>query len=69
LCACYGRDFGAVAANGNRSFSNDYLVDGVPNNNDDQGVSALPLSIDAHNAEETPNFAKSIERRALSTSR
>ena len=42
-----GRDFGAVAANGNWSFSNDYLVDGVPNNNDYQGLSALPLSIDA----------------------
>jgi hypothetical protein len=24
-------------------------------------------AIDAHNADETPNFAKSIERKALST--
>ena len=27
-----GRDFGGVAVNGNRAFSNDYLIDGVPNN-------------------------------------
>jgi hypothetical protein len=26
-------------------------------------------ALDAHNAEETPNFAKSIESKALSTSR
>src|SRR5207244_1947512 len=25
-----GRDFGAVAVNGNRAFSNDYLIDGTP---------------------------------------
>jgi hypothetical protein len=30
---------------------------------------AVQRAIDAHNAEETPNFAKSIERRALSTGR
>ena len=41
-----GRDFGAVAANGNRSFSNDYTIDGTPNNDMYQGLSALPLSID-----------------------
>lgn len=41
-----GRDFGAVAGNGNRAFSNDYVLDGVPNNNDYQGLSALPVSID-----------------------
>jgi hypothetical protein len=41
-----GRDFGAVAANGNRSFSNDYTVDGAPNNDLYQGLSAIPLSID-----------------------
>jgi hypothetical protein len=29
----------------------------------------IQRAIDAHNAEETPNFAKSIERRALSTGR
>jgi hypothetical protein len=27
-----GRDFGGVSANGNRSFSNDYTIDGAPNN-------------------------------------
>jgi hypothetical protein len=41
-----GRDFGAVAANGNRSFSNDYTIDGAPNNDLYQGLAALPLSID-----------------------
>jgi hypothetical protein len=41
-----GRDFGAVAANGNRSFSNDYTIDGSPNNDMYQGQAALPLSID-----------------------
>src|SRR5262245_40270296 len=41
-----GRDFGAVAANGNRAFSNDYTIDGAPNNDVYQGRSALPLSID-----------------------
>jgi hypothetical protein len=41
-----GRDFGAIAGNGNRSFSNDYTLDGAPNNNDYQGLSALPVSID-----------------------
>jgi len=41
-----GRDFGGVAANGNRSFSNDYTIDGSPNNDMYQGLPALPLSID-----------------------
>ncbi|HET8547676.1 MAG TPA: carboxypeptidase regulatory-like domain-containing protein [Bryobacteraceae bacterium] len=41
-----GRDFGGVAVNGNRAFSNDYLIDGVPNNDVYQGRSAIPVSID-----------------------
>ena len=41
-----GRDFGGVSANGNRSFSNDYTIDGAPNNDMYQGQAALPLSID-----------------------
>ena len=41
-----GRDFGAVAVNGNRAFSNDYLLDGTPNNDLYQGRSALPISVD-----------------------
>jgi hypothetical protein len=41
-----GRDFGAAAANGNRAFSNDYLLDGAPNNDIYQGRSAIPLSVD-----------------------
>jgi hypothetical protein len=41
-----GRDFGSVAANGNRAFSNDYTIDGAPNNDLYQGKSALPISID-----------------------
>jgi hypothetical protein len=41
-----GRDFGDVAANGNRAFSNDYLLDGAPNNDLYQGRSAIPLSVD-----------------------
>jgi hypothetical protein len=41
-----GRDFGAVALNGNRAFSNDYLLDGAPNNDLYQGRSALPVSVD-----------------------
>jgi Carboxypeptidase regulatory-like domain len=41
-----GRDFGAVAVNGNRAFSNDYLLDGAPNNDLYQGRSALPVSVD-----------------------
>jgi hypothetical protein len=40
------RDFGAVAVNGNRSFSNDYLLDGAPNNDMYQGKSAAPVSVD-----------------------
>ena len=40
------RDFGAVAVNGNRSFSNDYLLDGAPNNDLYQGKSAAPVSVD-----------------------
>jgi hypothetical protein len=41
-----GTDFGAVALNGNRTYGNDYLVDGMPNNNSFQNTSATPLSID-----------------------
>jgi hypothetical protein len=40
-------DFGSYALNGNRAFSNEYIIDGVPNNNPFQGKSALPLSVDA----------------------
>jgi len=40
-------DFGSYSLNGNRSFSNEYLIDGVSNNNPFQGKSALPLSVDA----------------------
>ncbi|MEK7752800.1 MAG: carboxypeptidase-like regulatory domain-containing protein [Acidobacteriota bacterium] len=39
-------DFGGVAVNGNRSFSNDYLLDGTPNNDVYQGKSAAPVSVD-----------------------
>jgi TonB-dependent Receptor Plug Domain. len=41
-----GTDFGSVALNGNRTYGNGYLVDGMPNNNSFQGTSAAPLSID-----------------------
>lgn len=41
-----GRDFGGVALNGNRAFSNDYLLDGMPNNDVYQGRSAIPVSVD-----------------------
>ncbi|WP_263417768.1 TonB-dependent receptor [Terriglobus albidus] len=40
-------DFGSYALNGNRAFSNEYIIDGVPNNNPFQGKSALPLAVDA----------------------
>jgi len=40
------RDFGGVALNGNRAFSNDYLLDGTPNNDLYQGRSAAPVSVD-----------------------
>ena len=39
-------DFGSVALNGNRTYGNNYLVDGTPNTNSYQGTSAVPLSID-----------------------
>jgi len=42
-----GYDFGSYALNGNRSFSNDFQLDGVPNNNMFQGKSAFSISIDA----------------------
>jgi len=35
----------------------------------EQVKDTIQRAIDAHNAEETPNFAKSIERKALSTGR
>lgn len=41
-----GTDFGAVAVNGNRAYSNDYLLDGTPNNNLYQNRSAAPISVD-----------------------
>ncbi len=41
-----GKDFGAVAASGNRAFSNDYLLDGTPNNDVFQGRSGAPVSVD-----------------------
>jgi hypothetical protein len=41
-----GTDFGAVAVNGNRAYSNDYLLDGTPNNNLFQNRSAAPVSVD-----------------------
>ena len=41
-----GKDFGAVAANGNRAYSNDYLLDGTPNNDVFQGRSGAPVSVD-----------------------
>ncbi len=39
-------DLGSVALNGNRSYSNEYSVDGVSNNYSYQNVSAIPLSVD-----------------------
>jgi Carboxypeptidase regulatory-like domain len=41
-----GKDFGAVAANGNRAFSNDYLLDGTANNDVFQGRSGAAVSVD-----------------------
>lgn len=41
-----GTDFGAVAVNGNRTYSNDYMIDGTPNNNLYQNRSAAPVSVD-----------------------
>ena len=41
-----GTDFGSVALNGNRTYGNGYLIDGMPNTNSFQGTSAVPLSID-----------------------
>jgi len=41
-----GKDFGAVAASGNRAFSNDYLLDGTPNNDVFQGRSGAAVSVD-----------------------
>jgi hypothetical protein len=41
-----GRDFGAVAANGNRNFSNDYQLDGSSNNNRFNGRAAANVSVD-----------------------
>ena len=38
-------DFGSVALNGNRTYGNNYMVDGTPNTNSYQGTSAVPLSI------------------------
>lgn len=41
-----GKDFGSVAANGNRAFSNDYLLDGTANNDVFQGRSGVAVSVD-----------------------
>src|SRR5262249_6340605 len=41
-----GGDFGPVASNGNRSFSNDYMLDGTPNDNVFGGGSAAAVSVD-----------------------
>lgn len=40
-------DFGSYSLNGNRSFSNEYLVDGVPNNNTFQGKAATQMAVDS----------------------
>ncbi len=40
------KDFGAAALNGNRAFSNDYLLDGTPNNDLYQGRAGVPASVD-----------------------
>jgi len=40
-------DFGSYSLNGNRAFSNEFLIDGVSNINPFQGKSGLPLSVDA----------------------
>lgn len=39
--------FGSYALSGNQAFANEYLVDGVTNDNPFQGTSAAPLSVDA----------------------
>lgn len=39
--------FGSYALSGNQAFANEYLVDGVTNDNPFQGSSAAPLSVDA----------------------
>ena len=40
-------DFGSYSLNGNTPFANEYLIDGVTNNNPFQGTSAAGLSVDA----------------------
>lgn len=40
-------DFGSYSLNGNRAFSNEYLVDGVPNNNTFQGKVATQMAVDS----------------------
>ncbi len=40
-------DFGSYSLNGNRSFSNEYLIDGVPNNNTFQGKAATQMAVDS----------------------
>jgi hypothetical protein len=41
-----GRDFGSVAVNGNRSYGNDYMIDGAPNGNPFQATAATAISVD-----------------------
>ena len=41
-----GYDFGSVAVNGNRSYGNDYMIDGTPNTAPFGHNSATPLSVD-----------------------
>lgn len=40
-------DFGSYSLNGNTPFANEYLIDGVTNNNPFQGTSAAGISVDA----------------------
>jgi len=42
-----GKDAGPFAVNGNRSYSNEFLVDGVSNDNRFNANAAVPLSVDA----------------------
>jgi hypothetical protein len=41
-----GFDFGAVAANGNRAYGNDYMIDGTPNDNVFGRTAAAAVSVD-----------------------
>ena len=41
-----GHDFGSVAANGNRAYGNDYMIDGTSNNNPFVRTAAAAVSVD-----------------------